>query len=92
MILMAVILVSVLFVDVIMPYDPEALDLDNMLSPPSLIHPLGTDELGRDLLTRTLHGGRVSLIVGVFAMLVAVTTGTTCGSPFPRFCPDSTDK
>ena len=40
----------------------------------------GTDELGRDMLTRTLHGGRVSLIVGVFAMLVAVTLGTIIGA------------
>lgn len=80
MILMAVILFSVIFVDMITPYDPEEPDLSNMLSPPSLIHPLGTDELGRDLLTRTLYGGRVSLIVGVFAMLVAVTIGTLIGA------------
>ncbi|HSM89131.1 MAG TPA: hypothetical protein VLT56_03830, partial [Desulfobacterales bacterium] len=76
MLMMAVIVFSVVFVDRISPYDPETPDLSNMLSPPSLAHPLGTDELGRDMLTRTLHGGRISLIVGVFAMLVAVTLGT----------------
>jgi peptide/nickel transport system permease protein len=70
----------VAFVDRISPYDPETPDLSNMLSPPSLAHPLGTDELGRDMLTRTLYGGRVSLIVGVFAMLVAVTLGTLVGA------------
>ncbi len=80
MVVMTVIIIAVVFVDRIMPYDPETPDLGNMLSPPSLIHPLGTDELGRDLLTRTLYGGRVSLIVGVFAMLVAVTLGTLVGS------------
>ncbi len=80
MLIMAAILFSVVFVDKIMPYDPEEPDLSNMLSPPSLQHPLGTDELGRDLLTRTLYGGRVSLIVGVFAMLVAVTLGTLIGA------------
>jgi len=80
MLMMAVIVFSVAFVDRISPYDPETPDLSNMLSPPSLVHPLGTDELGRDMLTRTLYGGRVSLIVGVFAMLVAVTLGTLVGA------------
>jgi peptide/nickel transport system permease protein len=80
LIVMTVMVVAVVFVDILMPFDPETPDLSNMLSPPSLRHPLGTDELGRDLLTRTLHGGRVSLIVGVFAMLVAVTLGTCIGA------------
>jgi peptide/nickel transport system permease protein len=80
MVMMTVIVLAVVFVDRISPYDPETPDLSNMLSPPSLSHPLGTDELGRDMLTRTLHGGRVSLIVGVFAMLVAVTLGTLVGA------------
>jgi peptide/nickel transport system permease protein len=80
MIMMAVIVFSVVFVDRISPYHPETPDLSNMLAPPSVVHPLGTDELGRDMLTRTLYGGRVSLIVGVFAMLVAVTLGTLVGA------------
>ena len=80
MIMMAGIVLSVVLVDWFMPYDPETPDLANMLAPPSLQHPLGTDELGRDLLTRTLYGGRVSLVVGVFAMLVAVTIGTIVGA------------
>lgn len=48
--------------------------------PPSLAHPLGTDMLGRDLLARALQGGRVSLLVGVTAMLVAVLLGTLYGA------------
>jgi peptide/nickel transport system permease protein len=80
MFMMAVIVFSVVFVNWISPYDPERPDLSNMLSPPSFAHPLGTDELGRDMLTRTLCGGRVSLIVGIFAMLVAVTLGTLVGA------------
>ena len=80
MIVMAIIILMVVFVDQIVPYDPETPDLNNMLSPPSLQHPFGTDELGRDMFTRTMHGGRVSLIVGVFAMLVAVTIGTLVGA------------
>jgi peptide/nickel transport system permease protein len=78
--IMSVMVFSVVFVDKIMPFDPEEPDLMNMLSPPGFTHLLGTDELGRDLLTRTLYGGRVSLIVGVFAMLMAVTIGTLLGA------------
>lgn len=47
---------------------------------PSLSHPFGTDDLGRDILARILQGGRVSLSVGVVAMLIAVTIGTTIGA------------
>jgi len=77
---MVLLILAVVFVDTIMPYSPEEPDLSNMLAAPSLRHPLGTDELGRDLLTRTLHGGRVSLIVGLFSMLVAITFGTLVGA------------
>jgi peptide/nickel transport system permease protein len=80
MIIMTIIVLSTVFVDKLSPYNPETPDLSNMLAPPSLHHPLGTDELGRDLLTRTLYGGQVSLVVGVFAMLVAVTLGTLVGA------------
>jgi peptide/nickel transport system permease protein len=51
----------------------------NILRPPTLAHPLGTDELGRDLLTRLLWGGRVSLAVGLFATAVAVGVGIVVG-------------
>ena len=51
---MALLILAVVFVDRIMPYSPEEPDLTNMLVAPSLRHLLGTDELGRDLLTRTL--------------------------------------
>lgn len=79
-VVMTLMVLAVGLVDWVSPYDPEEPNLAEMLSPPSWRHPLGTDELGRDLLTRTLHGGRVSLIVGVFAMLVAVTIGTCVGA------------
>jgi len=77
---MALLALAVGFVDRITPYSPEEPDLANMLAAPSLQHPLGTDELGRDLLTRTLYGGRVSLLVGVFSMLVAISFGTLVGA------------
>jgi peptide/nickel transport system permease protein len=61
------------------PYNPNKTDLDNKLAPPSVKHLMGTDELGRDLLTRILYGGRVSLSIGVMAMALAVTFGALIG-------------
>lgn len=61
------------------PYGPRAQDLNSILQTPSLAHPLGTDELGRDLLTRLLWGGRVSLSIGFLATTVAVTLGILIG-------------
>jgi len=55
------------------PYDPEKSDIKNRFQAPSLAHPFGTDGLGRDLLTRTFYGGRVSMTVGL--MVVAITLG-----------------
>ena len=62
------------------PYDPQASDLDHRLAAPTWAHPMGTDDLGRDLLTRILYGGRVSLTIGVAAMALAVTLGTSAGA------------
>ena len=64
---------------VVSPYSPEHTDLDLRYEPPSPAHPLGTDSLGRDLLTRIMFGGRVSLTVGVLAMAVAITLGVLIG-------------
>ncbi len=60
-------------------FDVTAVDLLARLAPPSLEHPLGTDELGRDLFLRLLYGGRVSLLVGMLAALVAAVIGTAIG-------------
>lgn len=61
------------------PYDPNKLDLANKFAQPSLAHPFGCDDFGRDYLTRALYGGRVSLLVGFSAMVVTVFIGTTIG-------------
>ena len=61
-------------------YDYETQDLAYGPQPPSWEHPFGTDFYGRDLLTRVLYGGRVSLSVGVLAVLVAATIGTVYGA------------
>jgi len=60
-------------------HDPYAVDLLARYEPPSAAHPLGTDELGRDVLLRLLHGARVSLAVGLAAALAAAAIGTTLG-------------
>jgi peptide/nickel transport system permease protein len=65
---------------VISPYDATKVTLSLIYEPPSLAHPFGTDALGRDLATRILYGGRVSLSVGLLAVSVAVTVGTLVGT------------
>ncbi|HXP06207.1 MAG TPA: ABC transporter permease [Stellaceae bacterium] len=59
--------------------DPSSVDLLSRFAGPSLGHPLGTDELGRDMLLRLLEGGRVSLAIGVAAALTAAAIGATVG-------------
>lgn len=62
------------------PYDPTAIDVHNVLSPPSNAHPLGTDELGRDVLSRMIWGSRVSLKVGFVAVGIAILIGIIIGA------------
>ena len=62
------------------PHDPDKMDLLNKLAPPSKEHFFGTDSLGRDYFTRALYGGRVSLTVGVFSMMVSIVFGTLFGT------------
>jgi len=59
--------------------DAQKVDLYQRLARPSLAHPLGTDELGRDLLLRLLDGGRISMLVGITAALTAAVLGTAIG-------------
>jgi ABC-type dipeptide/oligopeptide/nickel transport system permease subunit len=61
------------------PFDPSAIDYRAMLAGPSVAHPLGTDDLGRDQLSRLMHGARVSLGVSVTAVLLAVGAGVPLG-------------
>ncbi len=62
------------------PYAPEALDLARRRAAPSLAHPFGTDELGRDVVTRVLYGGRVSLAIGLVSAVVSAAVGTAVGA------------
>src|SRR5262252_7201691 len=58
----------------------DTIDYSQGLLGPSLQHPFGTDDLGRDLLARAMLGGRVSMAVGVVAVLIAITLGTCIGA------------
>lgn len=62
------------------PYGYEETNLNNTFSPPSGTHWLGTDQLGRDLLTRLMFGGRISLMVGLVATFVALVIGVVYGA------------
>jgi peptide/nickel transport system permease protein len=65
---------------VIAPYKFSAIDLRHTKQPPTLLHLMGTDDLGRDLFTRILYGGRISLSIGIFAAMVGTLFGTLIGS------------
>jgi peptide/nickel transport system permease protein len=62
------------------PYDPNAIDLKNVLAPPSGGHPFGTDPLGRDVLSRMIWGAGISLKVGFVATGIAILIGTILGA------------
>ncbi len=62
------------------PYDAELSSMDERFQPPSWSHPMGTDALGRDLLTRVLYGGRISLMVGLLVVGISLTLGVPIGA------------
>lgn len=72
--------VAVVVGPLVYPRPIDDIDMTQRVATPSLAHPLGTDDLGQDLLARILFGGRVSIAVGIAAMLIAVTIGTTVGA------------
>lgn len=78
-VILALVVVPVLLAPWISPYRPNKQELRSRLQGPTLRHPMGTDELGRDVLVRVLYGGRVSLLIGVAAMAVGVGVGTIVG-------------
>lgn len=79
-VILGLFLFSAVFTDIITSYSPTAINLTNRLLPPGTEgHFLGTDTLGRDLFTRLMYGGRVSLLVSVLVLLVAGGIGLTVG-------------
>lgn len=70
---------SAVFAPWLSPASPEQTHFDRLLQPPSWQHPFGTDELGRDVMSRVLHGGRVSLTVGALSVSLALILGGLWG-------------
>lgn len=68
-----------LLAPIISPYDSAAIDAYNILLPPSFDHWMGTDDLGRDVLSRMMHGAGISLMVGFVAIGIAIVIGTMVG-------------
>ena len=68
-----------IFADSLAPHDPLAMEMTNALSGPSLQHWFGTDRFGRDILSRTMHGSRISLWVGLLSVVISVAVGTLLG-------------
>lgn len=79
---LSIILILVLFstFSFLSPYDPNKIDLSNKLVNLSLKHLFGTDEMGRDYFTRSLYGGRTSLMVGFISMIISTSLGTIIGT------------
>jgi peptide/nickel transport system permease protein len=69
-----------IFAPWISPYDPGAINLQTVLSPPSTAHPLGTDQLGRDVLSRMIWGSQISLKVGFVSTGIAIFIGMILGA------------
>lgn len=79
LVIFSVIVLSAIFIPIFNGIDPNKMDVINRLKPPSIEHIMGTDEFGRDLLTRILYGARSSLGVGVSVSLMSCVIGTFIG-------------
>lgn len=78
-VILLILFVGVVFAPQLAPYDPTAQDLAGRLKPPGGGHLLGTDDLGRDQLSRVMHGGRASLAVGLGSMAISLVVGLLVG-------------
>lgn len=80
LIIITVIALLAVFAPLLAPFDPEAIDVQAILLPPSVTHWMGTDGLGRDVLSRMLFGARISLMVGIVAVGIATAIGIVLGA------------
>jgi peptide/nickel transport system permease protein len=78
LIILTIFLIMAVLAPLISPKDPNAMDYE-MMEPPSWTHPLGTDDLGRDLLSRIIYGTRVSLFIGITTVAVSLIAGVILG-------------
>jgi peptide/nickel transport system permease protein len=79
LLLLGVLILASLIGPVVVPYDAVAIDFANTLAPPSLVHPFGTDDLGRDVLARVIAAARVDLEVVAICVLLPFLIGSTIG-------------
>ncbi len=79
-VLVILLILMAIFAPLIAPYNPNKISLREKLAPPSLKHPFGTDEVGRDLLSRVIYGSRISLQVGIVVVLLAGIPGILIGA------------
>jgi peptide/nickel transport system permease protein len=80
LIIVVLLILGALFADVLAPFNPIEPHYTDRLKPPTARFPLGTDELGRDLLSRLLHGARISLVIGFVAQAVSISIGMFMGA------------
>lgn len=78
-VMIGVAVLAALLADIISPVDPNHQNYQAVLQPPSTEHPLGTDNVGRDILSRVIHGSRIALFVGVSSVGIAVVLGAALG-------------
>jgi len=79
-IIIAAMVFMAVFASLLSPYDPIRISLAERLKPPSAVHFFGTDELGRDILSRIMHGARISLRIGVLVVFIAGGLGALTGA------------
>ena len=80
MCVLGALILGAIFVPIVTGYDPGKTHILDKYLPPSPQHPMGTDGLGRDLLIRSMDGGRISLLIGLLAMMLSIVIGTTVGA------------
>src|SRR5512138_3100185 len=79
LVIIAIFLIITIFGPLISPYDPQEMDVMKALAHPSSGHLVGTDEIGRDTLSRLIYGARTSLFIGVVVISVSIAIGVLLG-------------
>ncbi|MCL4542681.1 MAG: ABC transporter permease [Deltaproteobacteria bacterium] len=80
LIFILIVILAAIFAPYIAPYTPDKINVSSILLPPSFAHPLGTDQLGRDVLSRLIYGSRISIEVGFIAVSISLFIGIIVGS------------
>lgn len=79
LVLILILIITAIFAPLLAPYDPYKMNIANQLASPSWDHLLGTDPLGRDILSRIIYGSRTSLLIGISAVAISAVIGETMG-------------